>query len=265
MCGELSSGDVIKAGKSLSDDFNYTADNIVTELEKNGFVCIKNAVSPEWLARARANVNNLIDTNGEKYFSIVRPADEAGSPANEIISDSRLVALLREITEAVCPEGVADYEEIYNVLRIIAGKNGGAGSLKFHFDASVLTALVPIFIPKSGRGSSGELVVFPNVRPFRKSIFANLAEKLIHQNRFAARFATRKVNANMNQHVRDLEPGNIYLFYGYRTYHANLACAPNSLRATMLLHYGNPHGDSSSLRMIRNGRRSIEALRRRVG
>lgn len=251
--------------KTLTSDFPTTIETILAELERTGFVCIENAVTKEWLERAQSEVKALLNSNGNKYFSITRPADRKGSAAEDLVHNAKLSALLRNITQAVCPSGLADYEEVYNVLRIIAGPKGSAGSLGFHYDASVLTALVPVFIPEAGRGKSGELLVFPNRRPFRKSVVFNVVEKFFLQNRIASYFATQKVNDDLESFARDLVPGNMYLFYGYRTYHANLACLPNSLRATMLLHYGNPHGESGALKMVRNGRRSFEALRRRFG
>lgn len=251
--------------KALSPAFPSSAAEIVAELERTGFVCIEDAVRPEWLEAARAHVKGLLAAQGEKYFSIIRPADEEGSPAEALVRDPALTTLLRGATEAVCPKGVADYEEVYNVLRIIAGANGEAGSLSFHYDASVITALVPIFIPECGRRKSGELLVFPNRRPFRRSVAVNMAEKLALQNRLASRRAARRVERDLDRHIRDLVPGNMYLFWGYRTYHANLACAPNSLRATMLLHYGNPHGNAASLRAVRGARGMVEALRRKRG
>jgi hypothetical protein len=41
--------------------------------------------------------------------------------------------------------------------------------------------------------------------------------------------------------VVKLEPGNAYLFWGYRAFHATLPCAPGALRATLMLHYGELH------------------------
>jgi hypothetical protein len=38
-----------------------------------------------------------------------------------------------------------------------------------------------------------------------------------------------------------LVPGNLYLFWGYRTIHTNEPCDPDKVRATALFHYSNPH------------------------
>lgn len=47
-----------------------------------------------------------------------------------------------------------------------------------------------------------------------------------------------------------LIPGNLYLFWGYCSLHANDECHPDLLRATALLHFGNPHHDSALARLL---------------
>jgi hypothetical protein len=41
--------------------------------------------------------------------------------------------------------------------------------------------------------------------------------------------------------------GNVYLFWGYRGLHGNMPCESGALRATLLLHFGRPHGSSGAL------------------
>lgn len=241
------------------------ANVVVDELQRTGFSCLDSVIQQDWLASAQNHVTQLIEREGARYFSIIRPADEPHSPAKALVRDSRLSNLLRDATASVCPKGIVDYEEVYNVLRIISGPDGGSGSLAFHYDASVITALVPLFIPQAGRMKSGELLVMPNRRPFRRNVLHNLAEKAVLQNRLAAKVAATAVSKNPEKFVRDLVPGNIYLFWGYRTFHANFPCAPDSLRATLLLHYGNPHGSSMLLKQLRNGRAAFELARRKRG
>ncbi|HJE28492.1 MAG TPA: hypothetical protein K8U95_04800, partial [Pseudomonas nitrititolerans] len=58
-----------------------------------------------------------------------------------------------------------------------------------------------------------------------------------------------------------LVPGNLYLFWGYRTLHANEPCDPVSRRATAIFHYGDPHAGSLATRLILklNQRRAARA------
>lgn len=244
----------------FKSDFKPSAQQVAADLDRDGFVCLENVVDSEWLERARAAVKDHLSVYGEKYFSILRPGDEPDSPAQELVGDPQVEALLHGVTQAACPAGMVD-EGVYNVLRIIAGPDGGSGSLGFHYDASVVTMLVPLFIPENEPGKSGELVVFPNARPFRRSVAFNLVEKAFTQNRFFRKLTTSRFWRDPDRYTRVLKPGNVYLFWGYRTFHGNLPCAPNSLRATVLLHYGNPHGNNSALKAVRSTRKAIEQRR----
>jgi hypothetical protein len=222
---------------------------------------VPDAVDTDWLARAREAVIGHLDEHGKRYFSLVRPGNDRGSPAGELVEDPKVEGLLRGVTQTVCPQGIADYEEVYNVLRIIAGPKGESGSLEFHYDASVVTMLVPLFIPQNAPGESGELVVFPNDRPFRGSVVTNLLEKAVVQNKLYRDRTSARFERDPQRYMRTLKPGNAYLFLGYRTLHGNLPCAPNSLRATMLLHYGNPHGNDPLLKIVRSARERVEHRR----
>jgi len=43
---------------------------------------------------------------------------------------------------------------------------------------------------------------------------------------------------------RAFDTGDLYFFWGMRSLHANQACAPSSVRCTVLLHFGDPHENS---------------------
>jgi hypothetical protein len=245
---------------TLTADFPADARSVAAKLDKAGFICLENVISPDWLERARAHVRSLLDKHGEKFIVIIRPADEEGSAANEIAYDPMMETLLRNLAEIGCPSGVMDGEGIYNVLRVVAGADGEKGSCEFHYDANVITALVPIFIPDAEEGQSGELVVCPNSRGYR-NILVNLIEKAVVQSRPYRQRMARKFRRNPEENRRLLRPGNVYLFWGYRTYHGNLPSPSNGLRATLLLHYGNPHGKRAVLQSFRALRKLIERRR----
>lgn len=238
------------------------ASGVASQLDRDGFVCLKDAVDMAWVERARAYVRRHLDENGEKFFSIIRPADEKGSPFDELVHDPKIVGLLEGVSRIACPDATFD-DEVYNVLRVIAGPKGTDGSCEFHYDATVVTMLVPIFMPEGGEPhQSGELLTFPNKRPYRGSVLTNLAEKALIQNKWAWDRTEREARANLDQHMQKLYPGNLYLFWGYRTLHGNLPCAPNSLRTTLLLHHGDPHGGNPLLRAVRSARKVVENRRR---
>src|SRR5258705_6375916 len=57
----------------------------------------------------------------------------------------------------------------------------------FHYDASVVTMVVPLFMPDAERGNSGELVGLFNTRPSRHFVLANIIDKIVRQRRFYRR------------------------------------------------------------------------------
>ncbi len=232
-------------------------DDLARQLDTTGFVCLENVVTQNWLTQARDDVRGRLAKFGETDFCIINSGHEPNSPASEFVADRTVNALMHELAHSRCPWGVSPGEEIYTVLRVLAGPERAASSNAFHYDAAVVTMLVPLFIPDAGQGESGELVVLPNRRPFRRSSVVNLAEKVLTQNSFYRDRITKQVNAAPDKYFVTMKPGNVYLFWGYRTFHGNLHCAPDTVRATLLLHLGNPHANSALLGTVRKFRRLI--------
>lgn len=228
-------------------DLDVSISELAQELDRTGFVCLENVVSPHWLAEAQEDVETSLAEYGEYDFCIIRPINKKDSAARRFVCDRTVRAIFERLALASCPQGVAEDEDIYSVLRVLAGPEREASSYRFHYDAAVVTMLVPLFIPVVGAGRSGELVVFPNRRPFRRSVFFNIFEKVFMQNRFYRKRIMREFNNAPEKYSVQLKPGNAYLFWGYRTFHGNLPCAANTVRATLLLHYGNPHGRHPAL------------------
>jgi hypothetical protein len=178
-----------------------------------------------------------------------------------LVSDRVVRAIFENLAVARCPRGVGQNDEIYSVLRVLAGPEREATSFKFHYDAAVVTMLVPLFIPTEGAGRSGDLILFPNRRPFRRSVTLNIFEKIVTQNPLYRKRILREFNRAPENYSVQLKPGNAYLFWGYRTFHGNGPCAPNTVRATLLLHYGNPHSGNPLLAAVKSMRRTADHSR----
>jgi hypothetical protein len=242
---------------TVLDNLNLSIPEVADKLDMTGFVCLENAVSAAWLEEARQNVNTSLAEYGEYDFCVINPNNEEGTPAHRFVTDRTVRVILEGLASARCPQGVTQNEEIYSVLRVLAGPEREASSFRFHYDAAIVTMLVPLVIPTAGAGKSGELVVFPNRRPFRGSVMVNIFEKVFVQNRFYRKRIVRELNRAPWKYAVQLKPGNLYLFWGYRTFHGNLPCAPNTVRATLLLHYGNPHGRHPALAVAKYLRRMV--------
>ena len=144
---------------------------IADQLDETGVVCLENAVPEEWLVRARADIEDRLRTHGVRDHFIRSPQGEEHSAADDFISSPSVLALLTEVVRARFPDAPTDLELTGSALRIIAGPRGEGDAYWFHYDASVVTMVVPIFLPATGRGNSGELVGLFNKRPFRRLPF----------------------------------------------------------------------------------------------
>ena len=229
----------------LTDRLNPAA--LATELDDEGFVCVENAIDPAWIKRAQAYVQSLVEQKGKRYFAMNWLSRDQGTPPRELTDDPQMRQLMESLAQIGYPRAKLD-EEIYTGLRVVAGRTGDERSLLYHYDKHVITALVPIVIPEGPRRRAGELIVFPNRRGYRRFTLLNVVEKAIVQSKWYRNRVTRKLPAGDLPNVKYLKPGNLYLFWGYRTYHSNFPVAGDMVRATMLLHYGDPHPSSLILK-----------------
>jgi hypothetical protein len=220
---------------------------IADELDQTGVVCLQNSVPDEWLTQAKADVDERLRNHGEHDHFIRSPEREELSAAAAFINNPDVLAVLRETVRARFPRNPADLELTGSALRIIAGPRGEGDAFWFHYDASAVTMVVPIYLPDGEPGNSGELVGLFNKRPFRRLVLANIIDKAVGQSGFYRNRILRKLDRSGYLHRVDMEVGNAYLFWGYRSLHGNMPCASGAVRATLLLHFGRPHGSSDSL------------------
>ncbi|GJF13878.1 hypothetical protein NGTWS0302_05360 [Mycolicibacterium cyprinidarum] len=216
-----------------------TEDQLFQELEDKGFTCLENAIDPEFLAACRKQIDGLLDERGERFFTIIQPQDREGGAFADMASTPGFVDLLRNLARRGHSKSAVEGFELYNVLRIIA--NGGEeGAFEFHYDATVVTMLMPLYIPEGAPGTTGELIAMPNRRRYRKSAVISILEKLLLQNPIAFRYYRWRYGPGKRNAVQ-LKPGNLYFFWGYRTFHGNLPCKQGHKRATLIFHFGDPH------------------------
>jgi hypothetical protein len=136
-------------------------------------------------------------------------------------------------------------DECYQVLRCLTGSSGQKHAFMFHYDSYIVTALVPIQIPVQGQ--TGDLLMYPNTRKIRSKYLFNAMDKVILDNPVTQRILRACANGKSFAPERvALVPGNLYLFWGYRTIHTNEPCDPDKVRATALFHYSNPHRQVST-------------------
>lgn len=234
---------------------------LANQLDDHGVVQLRDVFSDEWLEALRVSVTDHMARHGEGDFLITQPDQEIGSPAHQLVSDPALRQLFSETARLGFPK-VDAAQEIRSGIPVRAGTGPRARSNLFHYDASVLTIVVPIFIPRATVGSCGELATFANKRPYRRFVASHLVDVIRTYNSAYRRRVTKAVLDAPEKHIVALQPGDACVFWGYRTYHGNLVCAPGLLRATLVLQYGEVHADSWALKVAWRFSRSRRALRR---
>jgi hypothetical protein len=110
--------------------------------------------------------------------------------------------------------------------------------------------VVPIFLPRAIVGNCGELAAIGNKRPFRHFVASHLVDTVLAQNSLYRRHFAKKVLEAPEKYLVAFQPGDACIFWGYRTLHGNLVCAPGLVRATLVLQYGEVHSDSRVLKVV---------------
>lgn len=218
---------------------------LANELDDRGLVRLADAFSAEWLKAMRTMVADYIAANGNGDFYLDRADQEIGSPAHRLTSDPAVRRLFTETMGLRRPRADSADAAMRCSMLVRTGTVRKAPSHLFHYDPCVLTMIVPIFIPQGPLETCGELAAFGNTRPFRRFHAAHLVDTLLTHNRWYRRYTTKRVHDAPEKYVVALQPGDAYLFWGYRTFHGNLGCAPGLLRTTLVLKFGAVHSDSS--------------------
>jgi hypothetical protein len=216
--------------------------DLVKDMNEVGFGVLPSYLKVADLEDLRQFVKTAVAAAGGEYVAFGEKA-LAGTLVDKLSVSPSFVNLLHRVFE-LGSRRPAPNQSIYRILRCLTGKSGLKHAFYFHYDSYVVTALLPVIIPSEG--SPGHLVMAPNRRPVRSLYLFNLLDKIILDNRatqFLLRHGFRLGLFKLKQ--IQMVPGNLYLFWGYRSVHANEACDPDKIRATALFHFGDPHADSS--------------------
>ncbi len=220
--------------------------SLIADLDTKGFGYIPNYIQPDDLARMQQFVEAAMQKSGHEYIGFGGPDDVAGSGLEELYHAPQFEQLIKSIYARGTGKTPPD-QALYHVLRCLAGQTGQKHSWMFHYDSYVVTALVPIVIPSSGR--SGDLLMFPNTRTIRPAYLFNALDKVILDNPVTQKLLRKTVERDPQKPVRiKMQPGNLYFFWGYRSIHTNEPCDPDKVRATALFHYANPHAKVAKAR-----------------
>ncbi|MDE1166968.1 MAG: hypothetical protein PW845_16720 [Pseudomonas sp.] len=226
-----------------------TSARLVTDMDRQGFATLEHALTAEALKDLRAYVERQAAKHNNQYFAYHGYPALADSALATLGKSAEFKALMGHMHRLGCGHD-ASSDEIFPVLRCVQGGTGRKESNSFHYDATLLTMLIPIYTPHQGK-DRGDLILFPNLRKMRTNVLTNIIEKMFFQNKLVRKVICWGIHRNLLKPITlRVVPGNVYFFWGYRSLHANQACDPAFRRATALFHYGDPHTGSLATRWI---------------
>jgi hypothetical protein len=227
---------------------------LTRSIDNDGYAVISDVFSSSEIAEARQYIEDELNKRRGQYFSFVGSDPVRGTLLEQIGKSPAFQALFARLSSHIMGRRI-EPDAPYQVLRVLAGQTGRGQSMLFHYDAYALTALVPIAIPKSTDELCGDLIIYPNLRSIRSNVVFNVLEKTVLQNSLAQKFfATKFAQRLLKAKILRMDPGNVYFFRGYQTLHANEPCNPESLRATALFHFADPHQNSPLTSFIKSMR-----------
>ncbi|MCP3707220.1 hypothetical protein M3I54_09540 [Paraburkholderia sp. CNPSo 3274] len=220
-----------------------SAQALAQSMDDDGVGVLDDIVPAAILTKLRSGVAELVGQHGTRYFGFSGAQWITGTCLAPLFEDPGLHALLRQLY--VRKMGTPPpSDRIYPVMRVLSGKQGIRHSNIFHYDSYAISILLPVLIPNDPGELAGHLVMFPNLRNARRLAIVNIVEKAIMEKMLGRIWRSARVQKWFSAKVVTLKPGNLYFIWGLRSLHANQACAPSSVRCTVLFHFGDPHESS---------------------
>jgi len=234
---------------------------LAQSIDQQGYAVLPAWASPAELEEVQGLVKRSVEAAGNSYVALTGHQAVAGTLLQEWGRSPVLLDLCKRIVAQATGRAANDGEEgIHQVLRCLVGDTGRRESMIFHYDSFVLTTIMPVCLPD---GAKGDLLMLPSKRPLRGSYAMNLIDKLKVDNRWSQRHLIKAWEQGSSRFTQvAMEPGNMYLFWGYRSLHTNLPADPNGIRATAVFHYDNLHGASSLAGRIRSSLAYVRPRRR---
>lgn len=230
---------------------------IAGDISHQGYASIASYFAENDLEPLRKLIHETGDDPLGKYAKLQERSYLAGTLLAELPAAPQFQMLCRRLYEL--GTGLTTQETgFYQVVRCLRGALGLKNSYRFHYDTYVLTVLTPIIFPDEG--PHGDLLMFPNMRPIRRMYLQNLIDKILVDNPISQRLLKALAKRRRLGATRiKIHPGNVYFFWGYRSIHANEPCNTEKLRATALLHFGDPYQGSKARALLRGARQLATA------
>src|ERR1700712_1332534 len=145
--------------QALVDGFDESIDAVADDVATVGWSCLRNVVTDEWLRAAEDCVTNDIDLEGKQELLIEDFAATPGTFARHVFADHRVERFLHSVAQAGLPRLQPHGHVLENELRLVSGPPPPEEPLWFHYDGTAVTMVIPIVVPTSTPGESGELIM----------------------------------------------------------------------------------------------------------
>jgi hypothetical protein len=225
----------------IRKDYTGLVQRIRTAMDEKGLAVLENFIDPGFLAQMRNGVDELtpVAYASGKRKPLIGP-DLQDTIFWEVTFSDFSIQLANDILSPLKIK--VEPDDIQSVLGILIGENGQDSVRGWHFDATYLTMAMPVMMPQPTGDRDGKFRIWPNVRPFSQSqlqnrFYSNLARIALFR-RMARSFAINFI------------PGNLYFFYGFRSYHGTEDLDPRQLRANCLINFGGPFFDLQKGKVI---------------
>ena len=224
--------------------------NITNIIRKDGFYLSEEIISESDLTKLKSFIDNKLIEFPNKNFRLYKDSFK-----NSIIEETEFEKKINNLVNKVLNENnITNFDKPnYKVIRIVSGKKQKKQANLYHFDAHLITILIPIIIPNNKNNLNGDLVLFPNLRKLHKNIYLNILQKIFFQNFIIRHLLSTKYFKKLFKYkILKIKPGNLYVFFGFNSLHGNLEIEETSTRATLLIHAYDVFENSKLVKINRN-------------
>jgi hypothetical protein len=226
----------------IQNDYPAFVERIRGEMNESGMAVLEGFLHPDFLAELRASVDELTPLcyqNGKRKYLVGEDLHKTG--CWEVAFSDFVLQLTNDILKTFNVK--LEPTDIHPAMNILVGDQGQDRVRDWHFDATYLTIAMPIVMPPPSGERDGKFRIWPNVRQFSQNklqhkLYCNLAKTDLFQ-KMAKNYAINFV------------PGNLYFFYGFRSYHGTDELDALQLRANCLINFGGPFFDLQKGKVIK--------------
>jgi hypothetical protein len=228
--------------EEIRNDYAGLVRRIRAAMDETGLAVLENFIHPDFLAKLRATVDQLTPVcygGGKRKPLIGGELKDTGF--YEVCFSDFVIQLVNDILDAYNIH--VEAADIHPAMNILVGEQGQDTVKGWHFDATYLTIAMPVVMPAPSGGRDGKFRIWPNVRRFSQSAWQNR----LYWNLAKITLLRRIVKSCAINFV----PGNLYFFYGFRSFHGTDDLDTNQVRANCLMNFGGPFFDLQKGRVVR--------------